>query len=369
MLMRNRSSEGSPAAATAAPPAGIATGPAPRPWARPVSHALAPLAGMVLAVTLAACDTSAADTFTASGVVEAEAFSITSLVGGRIEDVHVDAGDEVAVGDALVGIDSAALDAQVDEAEAGVDAARAEVERLRAGPRPEELAVAEAQLVRAMAQWDGARRAWTRAQATAAAALGGGSAAGAGAAAEARVAAAQAEASFRLSEGAVRSAQSAVDALRAGATNAEIGTAEANLRQAEAAFNAADARRRRADVTSPIDGRVLERLVEPGEIAAAGAVLMRLTDPTTTTVTVYVPADDVKDVDLREAVEVEVDAYPDDIFDGEVIAIADEAEFTPKSVQTKEQRANLVYAVRVAVDNPKDRLKPGMLADVRFERE
>ena len=176
------------------------------------------------------------------------------------------------------------------------------------------------------------------------------------------------------SEASVRSiqekaAQAAVETLREGPTPAELAAAEAGVRQAQAGLEAVQARRERATLTSPIDGRVLERTVEVGETALPGAVLLRLTDPATTTLTVYVPEDDVSAVDLRQDVEVEAAAYPDDVFDGEVTAIADEAEFTPKNVQTEDQRSNLVFAVTIAVDNPRDRLKPGMSADARFERD
>jgi multidrug resistance efflux pump len=116
-------------------------------------------------------------------------------------------------------------------------------------------------------------------------------------------------------------------------------------------------------LNAPISGLVLERPVHVGELARPGAPLLTLADLDEVTLTVYVPEDQIGKVQLRQPVSVTVDAYPDLGFPGNVVFIASEAEFTPKNVQTQEERVSMVFAVKVNVPNPEHRLKPGMPAD------
>jgi multidrug resistance efflux pump len=265
---------------------------------------------------------------------------------------------------------------------------------LRSGARPEEQAVADAQLALAMAQWDLARRIWqaaaaapSSAQLTADALAGGapqgatGVAAGGGVgqlqasatasaaqtASESRaVGQADPQAAYLQAEVAAQAAQVAAEDLREGPGDAALRQTEADVRQAESALAAVQANRRRLDLTSPIHGRVMEVLVSPGDLTVGGATLLRLTDPTTATLTVYVSEADMADLEVGDAVDVTVKAYPGDTFKGTIGAIAQEAEFTPRSVQTEDQRAMLVFAVRVDLENPKGRLKSGMPAEATF---
>jgi HlyD family secretion protein len=119
-------------------------------------------------------------------------------------------------------------------------------------------------------------------------------------------------------------------------------------------------------ITSPIDGVVLERLVEPGEIASQGSLLFLLANLDQLTLTVYVPEDRYGQVFLGQACEVSVDSYPNTIFRATVRSIANQAEFTPRNVQTTQGRKSTVFAIRLSLDPAGGRLKPGMPADVRF---
>jgi multidrug resistance efflux pump len=116
-------------------------------------------------------------------------------------------------------------------------------------------------------------------------------------------------------------------------------------------------------LTSPITGLVLERPVHVGEVAMPGAPLMTLADLENLTLTVYVPEDQLGQVRIGQLVEVTVDAYPQRTFEGTVSFIASQAEFTPKNVQTREERVSMVFAVKVKLPNPDHALKPGMPAD------
>jgi HlyD family secretion protein len=117
-------------------------------------------------------------------------------------------------------------------------------------------------------------------------------------------------------------------------------------------------------VRSPIAGRILTRTVEVGERVEAGTPLFTLVDLDRLYVKIYVPEPSIGKVALDQEARVYVDAYPDRAFSARVSRVAQEAEFTPKNVETREERVKLVFAVEVAlVENPGGVLKPGMPAD------
>ena len=120
-------------------------------------------------------------------------------------------------------------------------------------------------------------------------------------------------------------------------------------------------------LTSPWDGVVLARGVEPGEVALPGGTLLEIGQLERLELTAYLPEERFGQVAPGQEVLVRVDAYPERIFTGKVLRLAEEAEFTPTNVQTKEDRTRLVYAVVIQLDNPGLALKPGMLADVEFQ--
>ena len=120
-------------------------------------------------------------------------------------------------------------------------------------------------------------------------------------------------------------------------------------------------------VRAPIDGLVLDRLVEPGEIAAPGTPLVTLIDPADLTLTVYVAEDRYGQIALGQTYPVKVDSFPDQTFQGTVTHIANQAEFTPRNVQTTDSRKNTVFAIRLDLPPSDGKLKPGMPADVYFQ--
>jgi multidrug resistance efflux pump len=119
-------------------------------------------------------------------------------------------------------------------------------------------------------------------------------------------------------------------------------------------------------VTSPINGVVLERSIEPGEFAAAGSTLVTVSNLNDLTLTVYVPEDRYGRIFLGQSCSVTVDSYPNETFTGVVSHIADHAEFTPRNVQTADSRKTTVFAIRLIMTDSGARLKPGMPADVHF---
>lgn len=176
----------------------------------------------------------------------------------------------------------------------------------------------------------------------------------------------QSEAEYKQASAAVPVAQANVDVVKMGATDEQIAVFEAQVQQAKANMEALKVKMKKYTIYSPIDGQLVEKTVHEGEVVVQGATLMTLANIDTLDLVVYVPEPDVGRVDLDQDVEVYVDTFPDRPFMGKVVYISNEAEFTPKNVQTKDERANTVFAVRVKIPNPEHVLRPGMPADVVF---
>ena len=157
-----------------------------------------------------------------------------------------------------------------------------------------------------------------------------------------------------------------VDIARASVTLAETGVAqaEANLRQAKVALEMIEIQLDKFIVKAPVDGTILSRNLDVGEMIVPGSVVIVIGQLEEVHLTVYVPEDKYGQIQLGQSVTITADSFPDESFDGQVIRIADEAEFTPRNVQTVEGRLATVYAIEILVPNPDLRLKPGMPADV-----
>jgi HlyD family secretion protein len=123
------------------------------------------------------------------------------------------------------------------------------------------------------------------------------------------------------------------------------------------------------EITSPIDGVILQRLIEPGELAAPGSTLLIIANMDDLTVTVYVPEDRYGQIILGQIYPVIVDAFPGETFSGKVSHIADQAAFTTRNVQTVEKRKTTMYAVTLRLTSAEGKLKPGMVAEVAFEAQ
>jgi HlyD family secretion protein len=113
---------------------------------------------------------------------------------------------------------------------------------------------------------------------------------------------------------------------------------------------------------------ILTRSAEVGQMALPGATVIEIGRLDQLELTIYLPEEQFGVIVPGQAVQVRVDAYSNRVFDGTVLRMAKEAEFTPTNVQTKEDRARLVYAVVIGLDNPNLALKPGMIADVDFAK-
>jgi HlyD family secretion protein len=142
-----------------------------------------------------------------------------------------------------------------------------------------------------------------------------------------------------------------------------VSQAQASLSQAQAALQLAKIQLSKAVVPSPISGTVLSQPMNAGEVAAAGATVVEVGDLDQVTLDVYIPEDQYGRVQLGQEADVVVDSFPEKTFTGKVIFISDQAEFTPRTVQTVESRSTTVYKVEINIPNPDHDLKPGMPAD------
>ncbi|MEK6752517.1 MAG: efflux RND transporter periplasmic adaptor subunit, partial [Chloroflexota bacterium] len=143
-----------------------------------------------------------------------------------------------------------------------------------------------------------------------------------------------------------------------------VDQAKSALTQAEASVGLIEAQIVKLAVNAPMDGVILTRNVEPGEFVQPGAIALTMADLTELTITVYIPEDRYGLISLGQIAEVKVDSFPDVTFTATVVHMADQAEFTPRNVQTVEGRSATMYAIKLRVDDPQGKLKIGMPADV-----
>jgi multidrug resistance efflux pump len=173
----------------------------------------------------------------------------------------------------------------------------------------------------------------------------------------------QAEAQYEIAKTEVARAEARLAELQAGPTAEETVVAEAQVRQADAGVQLIDARLDHLTLEAPMDGNVSTRSAQEGETATPGKPLLTIANLDEVTLVIYIPENRIGQVNVGREVQVTVDSFPGRTFIGHVKSIAGEAEFTPRNVQTEEERVNLVFAVDVSIPNPDRALKPGMPAD------
>lgn len=152
------------------------------------------------------------------------------------------------------------------------------------------------------------------------------------------------------------------------AASAVVDQASKAVAQAEANRALIDAQITKLTVSAPLDGVVLSRSIQPGEIVTVGANALELGNLDALTITVFIPEDRYGVLQIGQSATVRVDSFPDEIFHATIIQISDQAEFTPRNVQTVEGRSSTVFAVKLRLENNHTQLKPGMPADVFFSQ-
>ena len=174
-----------------------------------------------------------------------------------------------------------------------------------------------------------------------------------------------AAAQLHSAEAQVAVAQAALDGVKAGATVEQIAAARAQVEVAQAALDAAQVQLNKATLHAPSHGLILASSLHVGELAAPNVTALTLANLDEVTLTIYVPGSELDRVAVGQTINVRVDAFPDRTFSGSIVRIGDQAEYTPRSVRTTEERAKLVYAVKIKIANPDHILKPGLQAEAQ----
>jgi membrane fusion protein YbhG len=297
----------------------------------------------------------ASDGLSASGTVEATEADIGFQTPGRIETIGVREGDRVAAGDTLAKLDTQEIQARLESARAFAAAARAQLTELQRGPRREEIAQARAGSLAAESRLADARRELERARTL----FDGG--------AISREAFDRAQTSEQVAAAQYDQAKEQLTALENGTRPERIAAARAQMDQAEAAVRQADVLLSNATLVAPFSGVITVRHREPGEVVGAGAPVVTVMNPDDRWVRIYVREDAIGRIAIGAPAGITSDSDPTHVYDGTVTYISGEAEFTPRNVQTTEERVKLVYAVKIRITgDPAQDLKTGMPADVRL---
>lgn len=291
----------------------------------------------------------------ASGHIEATEVRLAATVGGRLLEAPSQEGEQVRAGELVARLDTAALEHELARARAEAEAADARLRLLVSGSRAEDLRRAEEQLAQAQAELDAASRELARLAALAE--RGSATEKARDDAATRREVAGRAVAALRAE----------LDKLLAGPRREDIDVARAQRAAAQAAVAAINQRIAEATVLAPRDGVITVRAAEPGEVLAPGAPIAVLTDLAHPWLNVWMDEPSLAHIHLGQEVEVS-SGRPPVTRRGRVAFVAPVAEFTPKNVQTPEERAHLVFRVKVALPNPDGVFKPGMPADATFSR-
>lgn len=276
-----------------------------------------------------------------SGVVEARSIKAASLVSGRVNAVHVEEGQEVAAGDLLVTLDGEPLRLQLAEQRSRLAEAEAKLRLLREGTRSEEIA-------RARAAWAAAEATRRRLERLARE----------GIVAQQSLDDATAQAEER---------QQWLRQAEAGSRDQELRAAAAVVAQEEKRLAFFEVQERETRIVAPVSG-VVERLaVRAGDVLEAEQPALEILSPQDLWLNAYLPEPWLGRVRIGQEVSVETDSFPGRSFSGRVASISSRAEYTPRNIQTRDERSDQLFRVRIELD-PAPEIKAGMAATVRLAR-
>jgi membrane fusion protein YbhG len=308
---------------------------------------------VVFGLVLAACGrTRDPSLIVVSGHVEATDVRVATKVGGRLQAFSLQEGDHVTAGQELGRIDDVDIRLALEAAHADRSQAEADLRLRLAGAREEDIAEAEAHVAQAEADLAGAQRELDRMQEL----MDSGSG----------TIKARDDMKTRrdVAASGLQAARERLRRLRAGSRREEIDAARARLAAAEARVAQLDQQLKDTVITSPLAGVVTEKLVERGELLTAGSALVVVTDLQDAWVTVYLGEPDLARVRLGQEAEIVTDDGQKRT--GTISFISTEAEFTPKNVQTRDERVKLVFRTKIRLQNADGPFKPGLPAEARL---
>jgi HlyD family secretion protein len=308
----------------------------------------------LLAILIASCDGNNNNRIDASGNIEATNIVVSSQVSGKVIQILKDEGNQVNKGDTVIVIDPETYKLKLDDALASKEYAQAQYKLLKEGARSEDIKQAEDNLKQAKVSFDLAvkdkermdnlyeSQSITKKQHD------------------------DAVANYEIASARLNSAKENLEKVKNLARPEELKQAEANLNKAIANVNLLQKNLNDCFVTSPSSGFITKKFVEIGETAGMMSSLFQVADLNSVELAIYVSETELGKVKLGQKAEINVDTYPDKSFDGIVIYISPQAEFTPKNIQTKDERTKLVFQVKIKIDNPEFELKDGMPADAEI---
>ncbi len=308
------------------------------------------LATLAIAIVMISCGGDNNGELEYSGTIESTDLIVSSQLPGKIETLFADEGDFVENGDTLAIINHRKHDLQLTQANAQKRGILSQIKMLKDGARKEDRKLAGESLVQAEANYKVAKtnkermvklfkkKTITQKQFD-----------------DAILGYDVASSKYKAAKQNVLKSKSA--------RPEQIEQLMASLEQAEASISLIEENINDCYIIAPMSGQIVNRFIEESEIVSFLSSLFKIIDLTKSELTIYVSEVDLGFVQLQQNVAVSIDAYSDKSFAGKITNISPEAEFTPKSIQTKDERTKLVFAVKIKISNPERILKPGMPAD------
>lgn len=295
------------------------------------------------------------DKLTATGTIEVTKYDVTPRLTGYIRNLKLEEGDNLNLGDFVCEIEREDLQAQNIGDWQAVKEAQAKLQDLKDGARKQEIAMAENSLQKAQVIFDKAQTDLKRNKELYD--VGGIS----------KQTLDDMQKAVDVAEKELYIAKENYDLVLAGTRQKQIEAQQQQVEKLIAQANANESILADTKVYSPITGVILNKNLENNEYINQGQAILTIADLTDSWVIVYIDIADLGKVYLQQKVKIQVDAYPQEVFQGQVININDEAEFTPRETLTKDERSNKVFAVKIKIFNENSRLKAGMIADVIFD--
>jgi len=287
-----------------------------------------------------------------SGMIEAIQTDIRALTMGEVKEIHVQEGQIIEEGDVLCQLDTTKLLIHLEQVLAGVAGARSKLKLVKKGTKKEMIEMAKNQLEAAEEEFETARKNQERI---------------ARLFMEGAVSESQkenADLSLKTAQERSESARENYKLALRGRELEEIEIVEAEIASLDAQARLINQQIDDATIISPVSGILTTKYIEKGELALPNTLLFSIIDLSRTFVKAYIPEKFLGQIRLGQEVIIKCDSYPDRSFKGTIDYISDRAEFSPKNIQTKEERLKLVYMIKSYLDNEDGALKPGMPVDV-----
>ncbi|MFA7420414.1 MAG: efflux RND transporter periplasmic adaptor subunit [Melioribacteraceae bacterium] len=310
---------------------------------------------IILLVSFYACSGGEGNsTIEATGTVESTNVIISSKNAGEIKSIIADEGAQVDAGDTILVIDHEALGFQLEQASASEQITEAQLKLILKGARSEDIKQAEEMMKQTEINFNLAKndferytKLWESKSIT-------------------RKQYEDMTARYQVSTAQFSSAKENYEKVKKIFRPEEIDQSRASLRKAKASVDLLKKNIRDSYIISPLNGFVVKKFVEVGETVSPMSSLVKISNLSSVNLIIYVSEAELGKIKLGQISEITIDTYPDKKYEGKVTYISPEAEFTPKNIQTKDERTKLVFAVKIEIPNKDFDLKPGMPADAKI---